>query len=195
MKLNLPNKITFSRLLLAAVFFVLASFDDRAALNGSLAVFVVACLTDFLDGYLARKYHLVTTLGRIADPFVDKVIVCGGFVLLVGRSPYIAPWMVVVLISREFLVSSIRGHAESRGVAFGAELVGKVKAAIQMFAVGFAVSMKANGDLLFLPAGVSAWVTTLTVYVAVVVTVLSAVAYVVKARGLLGSGSPPPADT
>jgi CDP-diacylglycerol---glycerol-3-phosphate 3-phosphatidyltransferase len=183
MNLNLPNRITLGRLILAVVFFILVSFEHRAALNWALAVFIVACSTDFLDGYFARKYNLVTALGRIADPFVDKVIVCGGFVLLIApRSLFVAPWMVVVIISREFLISSIRGYAESEGVEFGAEMAGKIKAVWQMVAVACVISMKANGHLLFLP-----WPVTLTwvaVYGAVALTVLSAITYCAKAKAL-----------
>ena len=185
--MNLPNKVTLGRLALAVVFFILVSFDGRAELNWALGVFIVACLTDYLDGYLARKYDLVTALGRIADPFVDKVIVCGGFALLAGRSDYIAPWMVVVLISREFLVSSIRGYAESHGVAFGAELAGKIKAVVQMVALGFVISMQANSGLVFLPSPKA--LTIAAVYAALAATVLSAVTYVLKAKKVF-SGTP-----
>lgn len=189
-KLNLPNRVTLGRLALAVVFFVLVSYDKPAVLDAALVVFVAACVTDILDGYLARKYNMVTVLGRIADPFVDKVIVCGAFVLLAGRAPAsasvssivpIAPWMVVVLISREFLVTSIRGYAESQGIAFGAEVAGKVKAIIQMIAGGAAIYFVAHGNLPFLPARLSSHLTVSVVYIAVLITVLSAASYIDKA--------------
>lgn len=186
--MNLPNKITLSRLVLSVVFFVLVSFDDRAALNWAETVFILACVTDYFDGYFARKMNLVTSFGRIADPFVDKVIVCGGFALVAGRTgmaapSLIMPWMVVVLISREFLVSSIRGHAESQGVAFGAELAGKIKAVVQMFALGFAIYFYAHGDLPFVPHAPAKLITVVFIYAALALTVLSAITYVVKAKG------------
>jgi CDP-diacylglycerol--glycerol-3-phosphate 3-phosphatidyltransferase len=199
--LNLPNRITLGRLILAVVFFVLVSFDDPAALTWAEAVFVAACVTDFLDGYLARKYHLETAFGRIADPFVDKVIICGGFVLLAGRpvlgdggAALIQPWMVVVLISREFLVSSIRGYAESQGVAFGAELAGKMKAVAQMVALGLAIWCTAHGTVPLLPPALSRGLTLAAVYLALVLTVASAVTYCVKARRLFSptAGPAPP---
>jgi CDP-diacylglycerol--glycerol-3-phosphate 3-phosphatidyltransferase len=172
---NLPNWITFSRLVLAVVFFVLVSFEGTAVLTAALAVFVVACLSDLLDGYLARRCGQETSLGRIADPFVDKVIVCGGFTLLCPpeRQTVIAPWMVVLLISREFLVSSFRGYAESRGVAFGARWAGKVKTAVQMIALALVIYFKAYGNLPFLPSGLSGWITAGAVYLALVLTVFS----------------------
>jgi len=183
MMLNLPNKVTLSRLGLAVVFFVLVSFDSPACLDWANVVFIIAGLTDILDGYLARKYHLATAFGRVADPFVDKVIVCGGFALLASRTPAVAPWMVVVLISREFLVSSIRGYAESHGTPFGAELAGKVKAVVQMVALAVVIYVKAHGHLPLLPGTASRWAAAGAVYLALVLTVLSAVVYVVKARG------------
>jgi len=191
--MNLPNKITLSRLVLSVVFFVLVSFDNRAALDWAVAVFVLACVTDYFDGYFARKMNLVTAFGRIADPFVDKVIVCGGFALMASRTgvaapSLIMPWMVVVLISREFLVSSIRGHAESQGVAFGAELSGKIKAVVQMFALGFAVYFYAHGDLAFIPHAPAKWITVALIYAALVLTVLSAVTYVMKAKSAFAPG-------
>jgi len=182
MKTNIPNKITAGRLVLAAIFFVLVSYDGRTTLCWAAAVFALACVTDFLDGYLARRLDQATAFGRVADPFVDKVIVCGGFVLMAGRSDFIVPWMVVVLISREFLVSSIRGYAESQGVAFGAEMAGKIKAVVQMFALGFAIYFKACGSLPFLPEAPSRWLCSAGVYLALILTVASAATYIVKAR-------------
>jgi len=182
MNLNLPNKVTLSRLGLAVVFFVLVSFDHPACLDWANVVFIIAGLTDILDGYLARKYNLATAFGRVADPLVDKVIVCGGFALLASRTPAIAPWMVVVLISREFLVSSIRGYAESHGTAFSAELAGKAKAVVQMIALAVVIYVKAHGHLPLLPGVASRWVAVDVVYLALVLTVLSAIVYVVKAH-------------
>jgi len=182
MKTNIPNKITAGRLVLAAVFFVLVSYDDPTTLSWAVVVFVIACVTDFFDGYFARRLNQSTAFGRVADPFVDKVIICGGFVLMAGRSDFIVPWMVVVLISREFLVSSIRGYAESQGVAFGAEMAGKVKAVVQMIALGAAIYFKAWGNILFLPTMVSSWLCFAAVYLALALTVTSAVTYIVKAR-------------
>ncbi len=184
MKTNIPNKITAGRMVLAVVFFVLVSYDDPTTLFWAASVFVLACVTDFFDGFFARRLNQFTAFGRIADPFCDKVIVCGGFVLMAGRSEFILPWMVVVLISREFLVSSIRGYAESRGIEFGSEMAGKIKAFVQMFALGFAVYFKAFRNLPFLPETPARWICHITVYAALVLTVASAVTYILKARRL-----------
>ncbi len=186
--MNLPNKITLSRLILAIAFFVLVSFEASLLLNIGLVVFVVACSTDFLDGYVARKWQLETALGRIADPFVDKIIVCGGFVLLAHRAPTLAPWMVVVIISREFLVSSIRGYTESRGIAFGARWSGKAKAATQMVALALVVYLKAQGDLPLIPPEPARVVVAGVVYLALALTVFSGVVYIGAARRALARG-------
>jgi CDP-diacylglycerol--glycerol-3-phosphate 3-phosphatidyltransferase len=114
MKINLPNQITLGRLILAVVFFVLlAQFDIQHPriwlLDLCFALFIVAALTDWLDGYLARKHNQVTAFGRVLDPFVDKVLVCGTFVFLAGPAfvndagrnvTYVAPWMVVLILGR-----------------------------------------------------------------------------------------------
>ena len=190
---NVPNKITAGRLMLAVVFFILVSYEKTDTLLGIKTllwadiVFVVACVTDFLDGYLARKLNQETAFGRIADPFCDKVIVCGGFVLMAGRSDFIQPWMVVLLISREFLVSSIRGYAESQGIAFEAEMVGKVKAVMQMIAVGCAVWFHAYDRILFFPETFSRWLCYTAVYLALSMTVFSGITYIIKARKAFAS--------
>jgi len=130
---NLPNRITLSRLMLAIVFFVLLSHRH---FNVALIVFFVAVITDWLDGYFARKWDLITDLGRIVDPFVDKVIICGAFIIFLNIAKgVIAPWMVIVIVAREFFVSSIRGFSESKGVKFASNMWGKTKMFIQSWTI------------------------------------------------------------
>ncbi len=130
---NVPNRITLSRLMLAFVFFVLLS---HRYFNVALIVFFVAVITDWLDGYLARKWDLLTDLGRIVDPFVDKVIICGAFIIFLNiAKDVIAPWMVIVIVAREFFVSSIRGFSESKGVKFASNMWGKTKMFIQSWTI------------------------------------------------------------
>ena len=127
--LNLPNQITMARLLIVVLLFVFLSLEIRGwgfignrhlALNLAMVVFIICVATDWLDGWLARRSGQVTVFGRIADPFVDKVVVCGTFIYLVKLTDHIEPWFPVVLIGREFLVSGLRSYIESRGIAFGA---------------------------------------------------------------------------
>jgi len=147
---NLPNRITLGRLVLSGVLFLALALMQANVLkhDGPFAwvafgLFIVAAGTDWLDGYLARKHGLVTVFGRIMDPFVDKVVVCGALVFLcspggTGAGPHvwIDAWMVVVVIGREFFVSAVRGFAESKGINFQADMPGKVKMVIQCLAIG-----------------------------------------------------------
>jgi len=142
--MNLPNRITMGRLGLALIFFAffkvaaLASSPEwwKPAVAGAL--FVLAVATDALDGYYARKLGLQTDFGRIADPVVDKIIVSGGFIFLAasGWAREVVPtWVVVLIISREFMVTSLRGFIEARGVAFPARWDGKLKMVSQCVAI------------------------------------------------------------
>ncbi|MFU8829761.1 MAG: CDP-diacylglycerol--glycerol-3-phosphate 3-phosphatidyltransferase [Phycisphaerales bacterium] len=148
---KLPNLLTGLRLLLAAAFFVLlAMFDPGAiaetrwALLVALVLFVVAATTDFLDGYLARKWNAVSVFGRVMDPFADKILILGAFVMLAGPNfllapgtmlSGVAPWMAVVIIARELLITSLRGLCESRNVDFAAAQAGKIKMVVQSVSV------------------------------------------------------------
>ena len=139
--LNLPNQITMARLAIAVLLFVFLSLEiadwgvagsRHMALNLAMVVFIVCVCTDFLDGWLARRTGQETVFGRIADPFVDKVVVCGTFIYLTRLAPdLIRPWVPVILVAREFLVSGLRGYIESRGIPFGARWGGKIKMILQ----------------------------------------------------------------
>lgn len=136
---NLPNQLTTLRLVLAVVMFALISWDCFLL---AFLFFVLAASTDWLDGYYARKYNLVTTLGRILDPFADKVIVCGAFIYLLAepvlvRMPWgLRAWMVVVVVGRELLVTALRSFLEQRGADFSAKMSGKLKMVFQCVAAG-----------------------------------------------------------
>ena len=136
--LNLPNLITLSRLLLSFVLFGLISVGDLWLT--SAIVFVVAAATDAVDGYIARKYGLVTTLGRILDPFVDKIIICGAFVFLLAiPASGVNAWMVLAVIGREMFVTGLRSFLEQSGRDFSAAWSGKIKMAMQCLAVAVAL--------------------------------------------------------
>ena len=202
MSRNLPNQITIGRLVLAAVFFVLlARYDatDSAGawiLDVAFWIFIVACLTDLVDGYVARKYNLETMLGRILDPFVDKVLVCGAFVFFLGHGfivdgenvTGVSAWMVVLILSRELLVTGLRSEAEASGVAFGAGIAGKLKMWLQSVTVGFILITLAHSRTLC-AAPIWGTLRTVVVYVAVGVTIVSMLVYLPRARGVLGAES------
>lgn len=142
--MTVANKITLGRLLFALILFGLMVGiqvpGERAALWLSVAMllFIAVVATDALDGYYARKYGETSAFGRVADPAVDKIVVCGTLIFLVGADwarAVLAPWMVVVIVSREFLISALRGYVEARGISFGADTSGKLKMIVQCVAI------------------------------------------------------------
>ena len=206
MRINLPNQITMGRLILAIVFFALLSrFDQRspdARLLGFLlldvcfVIFVVAAVTDALDGYLARKQNQVTSLGRILDPLVDKVLLCGAFVMFASdvfvnaegtNVTGVAPWMVVLIFGREFLVTGLRGFSESTGKSYGAALAGKIKMILQSITAGVVLFVVAHW--LDRPAAVAGM--KVLVWLTVVVTTLSMLGYLIRSKDVLSETSRP----
>jgi CDP-diacylglycerol--glycerol-3-phosphate 3-phosphatidyltransferase len=189
--LNLPNALTLSRLVLAVVFFALLAAKWHVT---SLILFVIAASTDWLDGYLARKRGETTTLGRILDPFVDKVIVIGAFVfLLADPGSGVDAWMAIVLIARELLVTGLRSYLEGESVAFGADWGGKVKMVLQCIAIGCVLfylgfltgpMAKSWDDSLVAWGG---WLRTTILWAAVIATALSGVSYAWRAARLIQS--------
>jgi CDP-diacylglycerol---glycerol-3-phosphate 3-phosphatidyltransferase len=182
---NVPNQLTGARLILSLLLFAAIPSGFYAA---SLVIFVIAASTDWIDGYWARKYDQVTQVGRVFDPFVDKVIICGAFVLLAvemkGMRSGIEGWMAVVVVARELLVTALRGAIEQGGGDFSAKMAGKLKMVFQCVAVGAALValMDSDGEL---PAWL-AWTLFLSVWLAVISTVYSGVGYVVAALRAFG---------
>ena len=176
---NLPNRITLSRLLLAIVFFVLLTYRH---FNLALIIFFVAVVTDWLDGYLARKWDLSTDLGRIVDPFVDKVIICGAFIIFINiAKDLIAPWMVIVIVAREFFVSSIRGFSESKGVKFASNMWGKTKMFIQSWTICAMILHYAY----FENVGWAEYLVCVFMWITIVVTIGSGITYELSAKKTL----------
>lgn len=185
--LNLPNLVTVSRLGLAILLF--AMIDSGEWWFSSALLFVVAASTDFLDGWLARRYGQVTTVGRILDPFVDKIIVGGAFLFLLAtdgeRSSGVTAWMVVIVIGREMFVSSLRGFLEQHGRDFSASFSGKAKMVLQCVAVTASLlSLVPNLDWPWL---ISA--RDFLLWLAVAVTVWSGAVYIVRGIRLLKDNS------
>ncbi len=130
---NVPNTLTMSRLVLAVVVFGLIAYAYYMA---ALVVFVLAAITDALDGYFARLLNQCTPVGRQLDPMIDKVIVSGAFIyLLTAGDTGLAPWMVTTIVARELLIQGLRSHLEGQGVAFGAKTAGKLKTVAQCLAI------------------------------------------------------------
>ena len=178
--LNLPNQITLARLLLSVLVFVLIPMGQYIA---ALVVFLLAAGTDWLDGYIARKYDMVTRLGRILDPFVDKFLICGVFIYLAAEFPEsgIAAWMAVVVVARELMVTVIRSFLEGEGVDFSAKTAGKLKMVFQCLAA--AVSLLVLGQAAA-PDWMD-WLLVVSAWLAVASTVYSGAGYVVRAIALM----------
>lgn len=194
MRINLPNQITLGRLGLAIVFFALLSCfdarqlaDQRWLLHVCFWLFLVAAITDILDGLLARVTDSVTSFGRILDPVVDKVMVCGAFVLFASHVFWdghvnitgVQSWMVLVILTRELLVSAVRSQSEAEGRAFGAAWTGKLKMVIQSATVCVVLGQLAWQLDGLAPLRIAA------VWLTVIITALSAITYVHRARDML----------
>ncbi len=181
--LNMPNLVTGTRLLLSLVLFSMISAGDWWI--SAAALFVFAASTDALDGYLARRYKQITVLGRILDPFVDKVIVCGSFVFLLEKQGAadsgVNAWMVIIIIGREMFVSSLRGILEKEGKDFSASMAGKLKMTLQCVAVTASLlSLSETLNWPWLPG-----VRDVLLWIAVGVTVWSGLIYVIRGFSLL----------
>jgi len=185
---NLPNQLTMARLVLSIVLFVLIGIEWYLT---ATITFIIAASTDWLDGYFARKYGLVTVLGRILDPIVDKVIVCGTFIFL-GSIPGsgIAAWMAVVVVVRELLVTALRSFLEQQGKDFSAAMSGKLKMLVQCFAAGLSLfylyllhqDPPASGTDL---GQLVAYAVMITAWTAIVLTIYSGLTYVRAAVRLM----------
>ncbi len=201
---QLPNQLTMLRLVLAAVFFVMLNCYRYGAgspawlIPVAIVIFILAAITDSLDGYLARRWHVESKFGRIMDPFCDKVLVIGAFVYLAGprfvipgaigeadisflsMASGVYPWMVAVILARELLVTAIRGELEGEGVKFGANIFGKLKMILQSIVIPI-VLLIVWLDPRSEPWQWTAWVRDILVYLTVIVTVISGLPYITGA--------------
>lgn len=192
--MNVPNQLTVARLILSFVFVALLSLDGLAwTKTAALVVFSIAAITDFLDGYLARKHNLITNFGKLMDPLADKVLMCAGFVLLT-RLELIPAWIVVVILTREFLVTGLRLLASAEGLVLAAENLGKYKTIFQIVTViYFLLFLAAKESLLgFLRPLFNAYylgpehLGQVLIWVSLILTLWSGCSYVWKNRKLLG---------
>ena len=179
--MNLPNKLTTLRVIMIPffVFFLLwQNGENRTFRMIALALFIIASLTDLLDGKIARKYNLVTNFGKFMDPLADKLLVCSALICLIELNALPA-WMVIIIISREFIISGFRLIASDNGVVIAASYWGKFKTTFQMVSV----------VLLILDIPELAFVTTICVWIALVLTIVSLVDYIYKNHKILTEGS------
>ncbi|TWT56124.1 CDP-diacylglycerol--glycerol-3-phosphate 3-phosphatidyltransferase [Allorhodopirellula solitaria] len=185
---NVPNALTAVRFALAIAVVALIPLEEFWA---ALVVFLVAVSTDWMDGYWARKYGQVTKLGRIFDPFVDKIIICGTFIALVGvpGSP-VKPWMATIVVARELLVTSLRGIIEGAGGDFSARWLGKWKMVVQCAAVVAAMlSLALDPTPNWLPL-----TTQVLLWGAILITVYSGAEYTLIAGRVMQTDPQTPVD-
>lgn len=195
--MNLPNILTLSRFVMAIVVFWIITWGRSWWLDVAQIIFIVACFTDFFDGWLARRRNQITAFGRIADPFADKFLVAGCLLFLLERDSLdnmqsgLSAVAVFTIIARDFLVNGIRAYAESRGIAFGANFLGKCKAVYQYFMIGLIILYMAHGgDYVegeWVPHHASfPLIGHVVVWSMVTITLVSAWPYVAKASKELG---------
>lgn len=184
--MNLPNKLTIFRVILIPffVFFLLADIGlGTLAPVLALIIFIVASLTDMLDGKIARKYNLVTNFGKFMDPLADKLLVCSALICLIELEK-VPSWIVIVIIAREFIISGFRLIAAEHQIVIAASMWGKFKTTFQMVAI----------ILLILDCAWGIWIGsvnvihvlgTVMIYAALVLTVVSLIDYLVKNKQVL----------
>ncbi|MDQ0507823.1 CDP-diacylglycerol--glycerol-3-phosphate 3-phosphatidyltransferase [Peptoniphilus ivorii] len=172
--MNIANKLTMLRILMVPLFVLLMLLKTQEMRYIGAAVFVVAAFTDFLDGYLARKYDLVTTFGKFLDPLADKILTISAFILLVEFG-VIPAWGVIVIVARELAITGFRVIAASENVTIAASGFGKIKTISQLLCLI---------ALLFAPA-IPESIGIVLFYIAVILTVLSGIDYLVKNKDLL----------
>ncbi|MBR0163674.1 MAG: CDP-diacylglycerol--glycerol-3-phosphate 3-phosphatidyltransferase [Lachnospiraceae bacterium] len=179
--MNLPNKLTVLRMLLIPVFVVLLLSAERDESGvrawAALAIFVIASLTDFFDGRIARKRGLVSNFGKLMDPLADKLLVCSALICLSALSR-IPAWVVIVIIAREFVITGVRQLAAEKGRVIAASYWGKFKTASQMVMI---ILMIAD-----LPALTT--VTQAFLWIAFALTIISMIDYLVKNRDIILEG-------
>lgn len=179
--MNLPNKLTVLRVLLIPFFVWFALVDLIPGYSNYIAVliFVVASLTDLLDGKIARKYGMVTNFGKFMDPLADKLLVCAALICLVA-SGMVPAWMVIIIISREFIISGFRLVASDNGVVIAASYWGKFKTTFQMLMI--VVLLLDLGGIFDLIGEILTWI-------ALILTVVSLMDYLIKNKHVILEGS------
>jgi CDP-diacylglycerol--glycerol-3-phosphate 3-phosphatidyltransferase len=198
---NVPNILTIARLILSVFCFIAFIFEWYLA---ALILFAIAAGTDWVDGFYARRYGQITKLGRILDPFADKIIICGTFTFLAAVPPVFAEqgvnrsaseiwaWMAVIVVAREILVTALRGFFEEQGTDFSAKWSGKWKMVFQCAAVALSLwrlwYYQFDGQQMawgHTPPSSVTWILRLIVWVAVLMTIYSGWVYVRRAADLL----------
>lgn len=176
--MNLPNKLTIFRVILIPffVFFLLYPGFEGYGKYVAVAIFIIASLTDLFDGKIARKYNMVTNFGKFMDPLADKLLVCSAMICLI-ETGMLASWIVIVIISREFIISGFRLVASDNGIVIAASYWGKFKTTFQMLMI---IVLALDLDVLYFDL-----LGTALTYIALILTVVSLIDYIAKNKDVL----------
>lgn len=176
--MNLPNKLTIFRVILIPFFVVFLLLDPENQMYRYIAdaIFIVASLTDMLDGKIARKYNLVTNFGKFMDPLADKLLVCSAMICLIATGQ-LAAWIVIVIIAREFIISGFRLVASDNGIVIAASYWGKFKTVFQM-SMTIVLILNIDHPIMLLLGQI-------LTYIALALTVISLIDYVWKNKSVL----------
>ena len=178
--MNLPNKLTVLRVCMIPFFVVFMLMDIAGPMDKwiALIIFIVASLTDLLDGKIARKYNLVTNFGKFMDPLADKLLVCSAMICLIeiGRLP---AWIVIIIISREFIISGFRLIASDNGIVIAASYWGKFKTVFQMLMIIVLICDFGKSFVLL---------ETALIWIALILTIVSLIDYILKNKQVLTQG-------
>ena len=174
--MNLANKLTILRVILVPIFIAFMTIDALWAKIVGLLIFIIASLTDMLDGQIARKRIMITTFGKFADPLADKMLTTAAFLVFMQQG-IIGAWPVFIILVREFAVSGIRLAAAAEGEVIAASFWGKFKTVTQMLSIVVGIILMCIPQI---PSNITALIIQILVWICVVFTVISGVEYVVK---------------
>lgn len=179
--MNTANKITMLRIVLVPIFMVILLSKLPFANYIALGVFVIASITDILDGYIARKYNQITNFGKFIDPLADKLLVIAALLVFTVNGS-VALWVTMVIITREFVVTSLRIVAISEGIIIAASLWGKIKTITQVSAI---IGVMLFENLLHIPFFM--YLRDILVYISAIATIYSGIEYIIVNRNVIGS--------
>lgn len=174
--MNLPNKLTMGRILAIPVFIVVFLLGYRYA---AAVIFILAAVTDMLDGHIARKYNLVTNFGKLMDPLADKLLVMSALICL-AQVGDVAGWMVIVILGREFIITGMRQVAAAQGIVIAAGTTGKIKTITQMIAIPLLILDNWPFSML----NVNIPMDVIFLWIALIMTIVSGAEYIVKNKKL-----------
>jgi len=184
--MNLPNRLTLARIGFAAIFVFCFSVNFPYCFSAAFGLFVLATFTDWLDGEIARRYQLVTDFGKLMDPLADKILTASAFICLIQYDA-IPIWAVILIISREFLITGLRSLAATKGLVIPADNLGKHKTTWQMITITYFLLLLGLGEIQHPAWFPTAWFigTHVFVPITVILSVYSGLAYLFKNRELI----------